>query len=147
MSNNIRTMELIGFDDFSRAVYKCVETGKLYKNVAIKGLNPELYSCGNIFDGIPDQHIEDNLEIHFKKITKQTSEEDKFNYQMLDRLRSDCNYYLGYGNRNSKSLWANDEQEQINEMKKLYNSFSDDKKPEWLTYEQILEYEKEMVNK
>ncbi|MCI3002775.1 hypothetical protein LV833_25460, partial [[Clostridium] innocuum] len=25
----------------------------------------------------------------------------------------DCNYYLGYGNRNAKDLWADDEWEQI----------------------------------
>ena len=30
-------------------------------------------------------------------------------------------------------------------MKKLYNSFPDDQKPEWLTYEQILDYEKAMI--
>jgi hypothetical protein len=37
------------------------------------------------------------------------------------------------------------EQEHIDAMKKLYNSFPADQKPEWLTWEQILEYEKEMV--
>jgi NAD(P)H-flavin reductase len=70
----------------------------------------------------------------------------KFNYQMLGRLKSDCDYYLGYGNRNKKHLYYHDEQEHINEMKKLYNSFPDDKKPEWLTYEEILNYEKAMIN-
>jgi len=68
-----------------------------------------------------------------------------FNYMMLDRLRSNCDYYLGYGNRCAKHLWAGNEQDQINEMKKLYNSFPDDQKPEWLTYEQILDYEKAMI--
>ena len=29
-----------------------------------------------------------------------------FRYQLLDRLRSDCEYYLNYGNRHPKSLWA-----------------------------------------
>lgn len=31
-------------------------------------------------------------------------------------------------------------------MKKLYNSFPEDRKPEWLTFEQILEYEKLMTS-
>ena len=30
-------------------------------------------------------------------------------------------------------------------MKKLYNSFSKDKRPEWLTLEDILQYEKTMI--
>ena len=29
-----------------------------------------------------------------------------FRYQLLDRLRSDCEYYLNYGNRHPKTLWA-----------------------------------------
>lgn len=65
---------------------------------------------------------------------------------MLGRLRSDCDYYLGHGNRNVKHLWAGNEKEQIEKMKELYNSFPHDKKPEWLTYQQILDYEKLMVN-
>jgi NAD(P)H-flavin reductase len=69
----------------------------------------------------------------------------KFNYQMLDRLKSDCEYYLGFGNRCPKHLYYKNEQEHIDEMKKLYNTFPDNKKPEWLTYEQILNYEKLMV--
>jgi NAD(P)H-flavin reductase len=69
----------------------------------------------------------------------------EFNYQFLDRLKSDCDYYLGYGNRNKKNLWYKDEKEHINKMKELYNSFPDNNKPEWLTYEHILNYEKEMI--
>jgi hypothetical protein len=69
----------------------------------------------------------------------------RFNYMMLSRLESDCKYYLGNGNRNPKHLWAGDEEKHIAEMKKIYNSFTNDKKPEWLTMEQILEYEKQMI--
>ena len=64
---------------------------------------------------------------------------------MLSRLQSDCEYYLGNGNRCKKHLWAGDEKKQIKEMKKLYNELPDDQKPEWLTHEQILDYEKEMI--
>ena len=75
------------------------------------------------------------------------TEAERFNYMMLGRLQMDCDYYLGYGNRYQGHLWAKNEKEQIEEMKKIYNSFSDDKKPEWLTMDQILGYEKQMVNK
>jgi len=147
MNNNIRTMEFLGIDDWSRPVYKCIDTGSLWKDITLGSDNPELYSCSNDFDGEADCPIKNNLEIHFIKREEQPTQEEKFNYQMLSRLKMDCEYYLGNGNRNEKHLWAGNEQEQINEMKKIYNSFSDDKKPEWLTYEQILQYEKLMINK
>lgn len=73
------------------------------------------------------------------------TEAEKFNYMMLSRLESDCRYYLVNGNRCVKHLWAGDEKKQIEEMKRIYNSFADDKKPEWLTWEQILEYERLMI--
>lgn len=62
---------------------------------------------------------------------------------LLDRLRCDCNYYLGHGNRDAKhALWAGDEQEQINKMRELYDLVPE--KPEWLTREQIDEYAAQM---
>lgn len=73
------------------------------------------------------------------------TEEERFNYMMLSRLETDCKYYLGNGNRYKGHLWALDEADHIEEMKKLYNKFADDKKPEWLTWEGILEYEKQMT--
>ena len=66
--------------------------------------------------------------------------EEKYNYMLLSRLKQDCDYYLGYGNRNKRHLWAEDEQEQIEKMKELWSSFSDDKKPEWLTWDELLGY-------
>lgn len=73
-----------------------------------------------------------------------TKYEPKFRYMILDRMRQDCDYYLGYGNRNAKQLWAGDEKAQIENMKALWNSFPEEDKPEWLTWEDILEYEKQM---
>ena len=68
---------------------------------------------------------------------------DRFNYMLLDRLRCDCEYYLSYGSRNAKhSLWALDEQKQIDKMRELYDLLPI--KPEWLTREQIDEYASKM---
>ena len=36
-------------------------------------------------------------------------------------------------------------EEHCDEMKKLWNSFADDEKPEWLTLEQIHEYREKML--
>ena len=65
--------------------------------------------------------------------------DNRFNYMMLDRLKSDCEYYLVNGGRNAKhSLWAHDEQKQIDKMREIYDSLKI--KPKWLTMEQIDEY-------
>lgn len=69
----------------------------------------------------------------------------RFRYMLLDRMRSDCEYYLGYGNRYPKHLWAGNEKDQIEAMKALWKSFNENEKPVFLTYEQILYYEKQMV--
>lgn len=66
-----------------------------------------------------------------------------FNYQMLDRFKSDCDYYLGNGNRNKEHLWAKDEQTQIDIMRALYEKVPEP--PEWLSKEQIDSYEQRMV--
>lgn len=65
-----------------------------------------------------------------------------FDYQMLGRLQSDCDYYLGHGNRSERNLWAGSVDDQIKEMKRLWNKVPI--KPEWLSMEDILEYEKKM---
>ena len=146
MKNNTITLEFISIDDWGNPIYKCIENNNLYKDITLgKGENPELYSCGNEIDGEPCYPIKEKYNIVFK--TKYTESPYKFNYMMLSRLESDCKYYLGYGNRYKNHLYYKDEQEHIDEMKKLYNSFPDSEKPEWLTWEQLLEYENNMINK
>lgn len=72
-------------------------------------------------------------------------EEDyKFEYMMLSRLEMDCKYFLGNGNKNKRHLRDESITSHIERMKELYNKFPQDKKPEWITLEDIEEYEKEM---
>lgn len=71
--------------------------------------------------------------------------DSEFRYQLLDRMKSDCEYYLNYGNRNPKCLWTKDEESQIEFMIKLHDSFKEDEKPEWLTMDEILAYSKKMI--
>jgi len=72
--------------------------------------------------------------------------EDKFKYQLLSRMQQDCEYYLGNGNRAEKHLWAGNTVDHIATMKSIWNSFSEDEKPEWITWEKILEYEQKMLD-
>ena len=81
----------------------------------------------------------------YRKVKKEDKNDRKeFNYMLLDRLRDDCEYFLNYGNGYEPNLWAGDIDSQISKMKKLYNSFADDEKPEWITIEDINNYEKKM---
>lgn len=75
------------------------------------------------------------------------SDDMKFRYMLLSRLESDCKYFLGNGQRNERHLWAGNVEKQIAKMRELYNSFADEDKPEWLTAEQIDEYERQMLSK
>ena len=70
--------------------------------------------------------------------------DNEFNYMMLSRLKTDNDYFLGNGNRNSKHLWATNVEDQITEMKRLWNILP--VKPEWLSMEDILNYEKQMTD-
>ena len=69
----------------------------------------------------------------------------RFRYMLLARMQSDCEYYLDYGGRDPKRLWAGDEERQIDLMIKLHDSFKEGEKPQWLTMDKILEYKKEMM--
>lgn len=87
-----------------------------------------------------------NKTINGAMTTEDIVQRDKvFRYQLLDRLKSDCEYYLNYGNRSPKCLWAGNEEEQIEFMTELHNSFTEDEKPEWLTMEEIIAYSKKMI--
>jgi len=70
---------------------------------------------------------------------------EEFNYMLLGRLQMDCEYYLNAGARGTKHLCYLNEKDQIAKMKELYNNFPEDKKPEWLSYDQILKYEEAML--
>lgn len=87
-------------------------------------------------------HYIQEFESYTKKEENNTNLE--YNYMLLDRLKQDCEYFLGNGNGNADTLWAKDIDEQIAKMKELYNSFADNEKPEWITMDDINNYEKEM---
>jgi hypothetical protein len=141
-ATNVRTMEFIGKDDWDRPVYKCLENGNLWKDLS-DGSTPDLYSSSNgEFDGEPCTPIKSELVVVFK--TKYEESPYRFSYMLLDRLQGDCKYFLGNGNRAVSQLWAGTVEGQIEKMKELHDSFPEGHKPEWLTYEEILDYEKRM---
>lgn len=94
---------------------------------------------------VTESKLNEEVNILSEQQLKEEAESPEFRYQLLSRLQSDCKYFLGNGGRSDKCLWAGNVQDQIAKMKELYNSFSDDMKPEWLTMEDIENYEKEMT--
>lgn len=105
------------------------------------------YYYDEILEVTPSGYVKteslDNIQTTVDKIF--SSGDEGYPYAMLDRMKSDCEYYLGYGNRSSKYLWAKEPKQHIEIMKAIYNRL--DPKPEWLTIDKINEYEKNMLSK
>ena len=101
----------------------------------------------------------ETVELTWPKVQRRLAQlirEDKFfteqeksvleqnrNYLILDRLRADCEYFLGAGNRAEKHLWAGSVYAQIVKMRELYDALP--QKPEWLTKEMIDDYADRMA--
>lgn len=137
MKTNIRTMQFVNKDFWDRPVYKCLENNYLWKDITCGEDEPDLYSCQNEFDGEPESPIKQDLNIVY--IDKYQKNKYEFEYMLLGRMKSDCDAHLGVSNRKIKNIESH-----IIEMKRLWNVFPESGKPDWLTYEQILEYETKM---
>jgi hypothetical protein len=66
-----------------------------------------------------------------------------FDYMLLGRLQQDCDYFLNFGSRSEKHLWAGNVPDQIAKMREIYNTLP--VKPEWITLDKIAEYETAML--
>ena len=78
-----------------------------------------------------------------EKAAEPTEQDTSFSYQLLSRLQSDCEYFLGAGQGHEKHLWAGNVKNQIAKMWELYNAVPE--KPNWLTAQDIELYEKQMA--
>jgi len=137
-------LEFIDIDDWARPVYKD-QYGKLWKDIELGNMEiPTLCSVvDNYFDGEPNNPIKQEFFILKPYIKNRNS----FEYMMLDKLQQDCKTHLNRINNITPfahKLSKEKQIETIEAMKRIYNSFADDEKPEWLTWEQILDYEKKM---
>lgn len=71
----------------------------------------------------------------------------EFRYMLLDRLRQECNYYFRNGFQNPDNLWGKDERTQIRVMKDIWERFSEEDKPVFISWDDILDYERRMCPK
>lgn len=79
----------------------------------------------------------------YLKLAGGDSADHSADYVLLDRLRTDCDYFLGAGGRSEKHLWAGSVYAQIKKMRELYDALQE--KPEWLTAEAIDRYAAQMA--
>ena len=141
-------VKYIGFGG-GYAEYPCYEdeNGKLYfdLNDGRNGLDLHTGAYRHPEDGDicgePNTRVTDVIECD-EPFVRHPRE---FDYSMLSRLQMDCDYFLGNGNGYEGHLYYKSVEEHCDEMEKLYNSFADEDKPEWLTMEQIKEYREKML--
>ena len=91
--------------------------------------------------GEPDRHVTEKVECE-NRFVRNVREHD---YRMLSRYKADCDYFLGNGNGYERHLYYGSVEEHCSQMQKLYDSFSEDEKPEWLSAEDIQKYKVEML--
>ncbi|WP_195840398.1 LPD11 domain-containing protein [Clostridium porci] len=96
--------------------------------------------------GCDEKHcaVKDNATISEEIHTLLETHDNTFLYQLLDRMRQDCAYYLSFGGRHNKYLWAGNPDAQILYMKAIWTHFKEGEKPEWLTMEDIEGFETKM---
>lgn len=156
---------VLGNDKAGKKYYYGFNNGKFYateeSNITTPGL--QIKDIGLVFMIDKDHFMDDSTRQEFIKEMKGLFPEldrvdiiqavhyekggkvdNTFNYMMLSRLQSDCDYFLGYGNRSIRHLPRGSVDEQIKEMKRLWNNLPE--KPEWLSMEEIEDYEKKMKN-
>lgn len=151
IKESVIDVKYIGKDDWDRHIVKDPKTGKFYGDVNLTtvGKDKDLsnaswhtYSGNDPYDGEPEMPIGDDIKFNIVNPDAIPSDYQRFEYSLLSRLESDCKYFLGNGNGNVKDLWAGSVDKQIAKMKELYNQLEE--KPEWITMEDIDNYEKQM---
>ena len=130
----------IGDDNMGKPVYKS-NNNRLYKDVNLGEGTPDLYSCDNKIDGDPCFSVSNKYDIIYE--SKKVIHPQRYEYMMLSRLQSDCEYFTNYGKCMLNRKTESDIYSLIEEMRDIYNSLED--KPEWLSLEDINKYEAEML--
>lgn len=142
MSKQVLELKFICEDDWNRPVYKD-QNGRLWIDVECGDLDePVLHaSSNNEIDGEPDYPItQEHVFIDkFKRNPKQ------FQYMMLSRLQGDCKTHFSAFSPSCRIKTKESKDGIIKEMKALWEQFTESEKPEWITLEEILDYERRFL--
>ena len=95
-------------------------------------------------EGEPDKMIECKIVIANPRSEREERERAfKFDYMMLSRMQADCKYYNSAEHFNHSHFSTI--KQTIESMKEIWKKFPEDLKPEWISWEEILEYEKKFT--
>ena len=142
------TESSLDLSDMKNDVYNALGDVAFKYDPLFKEMNWDMDTCKDAFEDSIDWFmdkffIENDEDLDESKKVESEENPQEFDYRLLSRLKSDCDYYLGNGNRNAEHcLWAKNEQGQIAKMREIYNKLKE--KPEWLSEEDINNYAKEM---
>lgn len=145
--------EYIGRDDWGRHIIKSKDTGTYFGDVNLTKAGKErdlsraswhTYSGNDPYEGEPEASMKDDIIVNIVNPEKIPTDYQRNEYELLYRLKSDCDYFLGNGDGFEGHLWAGSVDKQIAKMRELYDQLEE--KPEWLTSEDIDRYEEEMKN-
>lgn len=143
-------------DDLIKAIKKLCNISESKKDVCVI-CGKEIEDYGNNAAPVKDGRCCDDCHYNVvvparlkgcqnKKLgeSANTNHNSEFDYKLMDRLRSDCEYFINYfsGKGTEKVLWAGNVADQIAKMKELYDKVP--VKPEWLTMQDIEGYEYKM---
>jgi len=137
--NYIRKVSESNYTD-KEVIYEAANTERVvYKNTYEKG---KLISSIKLHDPYGDAfYLVGDERTYYEPLPKEMT----YAYNMLSRLKSDCDYVINNNiHMPHNFFWAGNAEDQIKEMRKRWNAFADDEKPEWLTMEQIDEYERKL---
>jgi hypothetical protein len=141
MLKTIKVKFLYEESGYCREYFQCTETNKYYIRQE-ESENNFIWYTTDARDGEPEYPVKNSIVFEIINPNIKPSKSDQFKYMMLSRLKMDIQYYLGWGKRNNDHLYYKDPKKHIQQMKNLWDSFEEDKKPDWLTMEQIKEYER-----
>lgn len=121
------------------------------ENISIEEVTePEIVSeepVEEVIESTTDNEITETKLTDEQPVNEVNEKDYTFDYSFLSRLKSDCKYVIDHQISNPRwSLWGITVEKHIEEMRKVYNSFPDDKKPQWITMSDIDSYEKTMLS-
>lgn len=153
-------LKRVGKNRMGNSIFKD-ENGRYYLDIDSSNGNPSvLYHCipSDDMDGEPLAPLKSKFKITNPFTDKEIRmKQYEHEYFMLSRLSQECEAFFGKTGderkdsidcryRNERNIWGINIHAQIEEMKRLWNVFPCDIKPQWCTWSDIAEYEQKAKN-
>lgn len=150
----------IGENSNGEIVYKDENSGKFYLDINhdTKEVPTTLYTCSpaDDMDGEAGCPVKQKFEIVNPFTERELREKEfEFEYMMLSRITQDIQAYIGKTGdatqdkwdcryKNEKQIWGQSIRKCLDKAKELWQKIPEDIKPQWITWEQILQFEQKL---